>query len=58
LDQLILVFNRLGNEISDIAGWRKEIVALDADNKAGLERKYEFPMYVNDAQKGETYSVA
>ena len=51
LDQLIVAYNKLGNEIGDIAGWRKEIVTLDSDNKAGLKRKYEFPMYVNDAQK-------
>ncbi|MGB7734608.1 MAG: thioredoxin family protein [Thermoguttaceae bacterium] len=51
LDQLIEAYNKLGNEIGDIAGWRKEIVALDSDNKAGLKRKYEFRMYVDGAQK-------
>ena len=51
LDQLIGAYNKLGNEIGVIAAWRKEIVALDADNKAGLKRKYEFPVYVDDAQK-------
>ena len=51
LDQLIDAYNTLGNEIGDIAGWQKEIVALDSDNKAGLKRKYEFRVYVDDAQK-------
>ena len=51
LDELIVAYHKLGNDIGDIAGWRKEIVALDSDNKAGLKRKYEFPMYVDDAQK-------
>jgi thioredoxin-related protein len=51
LDQLIEAYNKLGNDIGDIAGWRKEIVALDSDNKAGLKRKYEFRMYVDGAQK-------
>jgi thioredoxin-related protein len=51
LDQLIDAYNKLGNQIGEIAGWRKEIVALDSHNKAGLKRKYEFPMYVDDAQK-------
>jgi tetratricopeptide (TPR) repeat protein len=51
LDQLIEAYNKLGNEIGAIAGWRKEIVALDSDNKAGLKRKYEFRMYLDSAQK-------
>ncbi len=51
LDQLIDAYNKLGNKLGEIAGWRKEIVALDSRNKAGLKRKYEFPMYVEDAQK-------
>ncbi len=51
LDQLIDAYDALGNEIGEIAGWRKEIVALDSHNKAGLKRKYEFRVYVDDAQK-------
>jgi thioredoxin-related protein len=51
LDRLIETYNRLGNEIGQIAGWRREIVALDPDNTAGLKRKYEFPMYLDGAQK-------
>jgi len=51
LDQLIEAYNTLGNQIGDIAGWQKEIVALDSDNQAGLRRKYEFRVYVDDAQK-------
>ncbi len=50
LDQLIVAYRKLGNEIGDIAGWQKEIVALDSDNKAGLKRKYEFRVYLDDAQ--------
>ena len=48
---MIDAYDRLGNEIGDIAAWRKEIVALDADNEAGLKRKYEFRVYFDDAQK-------
>jgi len=51
LDQLIDDYNKLGNEIGVIASWRKEIVALDSDNEAGLKRKYEFRVYLDDAQK-------
>ena len=50
LDQLIAAYNKLGNEISAIPAWRKEIVVLDADNQAGLKRKYEFRVYLDDAQ--------
>jgi thiol-disulfide isomerase/thioredoxin len=42
LDQLIEAYDKLGNEIDDIAGWRKEIIALDPDNKAGLKVKQLF----------------
>ncbi|MGA2253448.1 MAG: thioredoxin family protein [Thermoguttaceae bacterium] len=51
LDQLIDAYHKLGNEIGEIVGWRKEVVTLDSDNKAGLKRKYEFRVYVDDAQK-------
>ena len=51
LDQLIDGYNKLGNEIGDIYGWRKEIVVLDANNAAGLRRKYEFRVFLVDAQK-------
>ena len=51
LDQLIDAYNGLDNKIGDIAGWRKEIVALDSHNKAGLKRKYEFQIYLNNAQR-------
>ena len=32
-----------------MAGWRKEIIALDPDNKAGLKVKYEFPQTLAEA---------
>ena len=51
LDQLIDAYNGLDNKIGDIAGWQKEIVALDSHNKAGLKRKYEFQIYLNNAQR-------
>jgi thiol-disulfide isomerase/thioredoxin len=49
LDQLIVAHQKLGNEIGALAGWRKEIVSLDADNAAGLKRKYEFRVYLDNA---------
>ena len=51
MDQLIDAYNKLGNNISEIAGWQKEIVALDTHNKAGLKRKYEFRIYLDDARR-------
>ena len=32
-----------------IQKWTKEIIALDADNKAGLKRKYQFKAALDDA---------
>jgi tetratricopeptide (TPR) repeat protein len=53
LDQLITAYGKLGmfanavkGEAPDINGWTKEIIALDADNKAGLKNKYEFSRIV------------
>ena len=45
LDQIIEGYEKLGNESEEQSGrpWSKEIIALDADNKAGLKVKYEFP---------------
>jgi thioredoxin-related protein len=51
LDQIVDDYKKLGNENDDVTGWCKEIIALDADNKAGLKVKYEFPMKVQEAEK-------
>jgi thioredoxin-related protein len=50
LDELIQSYNKLNNEVPAIPGWRKEILALDSDNSAGLKRKYEFRVYFDDAR--------
>jgi tetratricopeptide (TPR) repeat protein len=42
LDKLIDGYIALNNEIDDLPAWDKEIVKLDADNKAGLKAKHEF----------------
>ena len=42
LDQLVDGYVKLGNEINELPAWRKEIIALDPDNKAGLRAKHEF----------------
>ncbi len=51
LDQIVEGYKKLGNESDDVTGWCKEIIALDADNKAGLKVKYEFPMKIEEAKK-------
>ncbi len=35
--------------VGDITKWTKEIISLDADNKAGLKRKYQFQTSLSDA---------
>ena len=35
----------------DIAKWTKEIITLDADNKAGLKKKYQFKAALDDAEE-------
>jgi thioredoxin-related protein len=41
LDQLVDAYEKkLSNPIDELDTWGKEIVALDADNKAGLKNKY------------------
>ena len=42
LDQLIDGYVKLGSEIDELPAWRKEIIGLDPDNKAGLRAKHEF----------------
>ena len=41
LDQIIDGYGKLENESDDIPAWSKEIIALDADNKAGLKTKQQ-----------------
>ena len=50
MDQLIGGYMKLGNEIPALGAWRKQIVALDSDNQAGLKQKYEFRVILDDAR--------
>ncbi len=50
MDQLIGGYVKLGNEIPALGAWRKQIVALDSDNQAGLKQKYEFRVCLDDAR--------
>jgi thioredoxin-related protein/Tfp pilus assembly protein PilF len=54
LDQLIEASGKLGRMTGEDDGqqaekWAREIVALDAENKAGLKAKYEFRVLMNEA---------
>jgi Tfp pilus assembly protein PilF len=54
LDQLIEATGKLGGVTGEDGGeqadkWAKEIVALDAENKAGLKTKYEFKVLMSEA---------
>jgi len=49
LDQLIEAYGKLGVEPDDAKTWTTEIIALDAENKAGLRLKYEFRQLVSEA---------
>ena len=51
LDQLIEAYGKLNNEIDEIEGWSKEIVTLDAANKAGLKIKYQCRLLMAEAAK-------
>jgi thioredoxin-related protein len=46
LDKLIDDYVALNNEIDEIPAWDKEIVKLDADDKAGLKAKHQFRIYM------------
>jgi thioredoxin-related protein len=48
LDRLIASYDRLGNRGGETKLWKKEIVALDADNAAGLKSKYEEQVLANE----------
>jgi thioredoxin-related protein len=51
LDQIVEDYKKLSNETDQVTDWCKEIIALDADNRAGLKVKYEFPMKIEEAKK-------
>jgi len=51
LDQIVEGYQKLGNETKEVAGWCKEIITLDPDNKAGLKVKYEFPLTLAEANQ-------
>ncbi len=50
LDRLIQGYVALGNENDILSAWRREVVALDPENSAGLKRKYEFRVRLDDAR--------
>ncbi len=49
LDQLIDSYEKLEKEIDKLDEWTKEIIALDANNEAGLKSKYEFRSLMAEA---------
>ena len=51
LDQLAEAYGKLDNPSDELDAWGKEIIALDADNKAGLKAKYEFRVLLAKAAK-------
>jgi thioredoxin-related protein len=56
LDKLVGTAGKLAGMSRDVSpqnieDWSKEIVTLDADNKAGLKNKYEFRILVTSANK-------
>jgi thioredoxin-related protein len=50
LDKLVDAFVKLNNEVDELADWSKEIVKLDADNKAGLCVKHEFRLSMTECK--------
>jgi thiol-disulfide isomerase/thioredoxin len=52
LDKLVDVYaNKLHNEIDELNDWSKEIVKLDANNKAGLRSKHQFRLCIAESDK-------
>jgi thioredoxin-related protein len=56
LDKLIEAWEKVGGRSRDVSAqqvdkWSREIVALDADGKANLKKKYEFRNLMGDAMK-------
>jgi thioredoxin-related protein len=61
LDQLIDAYAKLDNEIADIKQWSAEIIALDANNQAGLKIKYQFRSLLaeaNELKQGQKFDEA
>lgn len=58
LDRLVDNYITLSLENDEISAWDKEIVKLDADNKAGLRVKHEYRLYMAEfamlAESGNT----
>jgi thiol-disulfide isomerase/thioredoxin len=56
LDQVIEAYAKIGNRLqgkdqsADVQKWCKEIITLDPENKAGLKRKYEFRVTLDEAR--------
>ena len=56
IDKLIEAWDKLGGRCADVSAqdvdkWSREVVTLDADNKAGLQKKYVFRNLMADASK-------
>jgi thioredoxin-related protein len=56
LDKLIEAWDTISGRTpaispKDIETWSQEIVTLDADNKAGLQKKYQFRVQISEATK-------
>ena len=51
LDQMVDAAGKLNSKSSEAAAWSKEIVALDADNKAGLKTKHELKFLTAECAK-------
>ena len=50
LDQLVDAYVKLNNENDETGAWSREIIALDAENKAGLKHKHEFRVLLAEAK--------
>jgi thioredoxin-related protein/tetratricopeptide (TPR) repeat protein len=57
LDKVLDAYAKVGNQINfkpqteQVEKWTKEIIELDADNKAGMKSKYESVALLNEGQK-------
>jgi len=49
LDKLVTAHDKLNNPADEVLAWSKEIVALDADNKAGLRTTYALRVALTEA---------
>ena len=61
MDKLIDAYVKLNNESDELTGWSKEIVELDAGNKAGLKVKHEFRLYIaecNNLKEKQKFAAA